>query len=235
MITKGMILAAGLGTRLRPLTYDTPKPLIQVGDKKIIEYNLLLMAKSGITDVVINLHHLGNLVEQFLDDGVRYGLNITYSTEPEILGTGGGIKNVEDFFGEEPFVLINCDVLANIRLKSVLNYHLEEDAWVTMVVRELRPGERYAPVKVENGRLVEFKRGGMMYTGIQVINPQILGLLPDGTFSDIVSDAYIPYLKDGGKISAYNYEGFWTEIGTLESLESAREAVSSGAVDFWYL
>lgn len=234
-VKKGMILAAGLGTRLRPLTLETPKPLIEVGDKKIIEYNLALLAKSGIEDVVINLHHLGDKVKSFLGDGSRYGIDITYSNEPEILGTGGGIKKVADFFEDDPFVIINCDVLTDIELRPVLDSHLESDAWVTMVVRQLKSGEKYAPVNVEDGLLKEFRKGKMMYTGIQVISPKILDLLPETSFSDIICDAYIPFLKDGGEIAAYTYEGYWTEIGTPASLEEARNVVKIGKVDFWYI
>lgn len=234
-VTKGMILAAGLGTRLRPLTYDVPKALIEVGDKKIIEYNIALMQKSGITDIVINLHHLGDQVEEYLGDGSRYGVDIMYSHEPEILGTGGGIKKVEEYFGDDPFVTINCDVLTNIKLKPVIAFHLEKDNWVTMVVRELKKDERYGAVKVEDGYLTEFKHGKMMYTGIQIIDPKILGLLPEDGFSELIADAYDPYIKDCGKINAYTYEGFWTEIGTPECLESARSLLRERSVDFWYL
>lgn len=230
-----MILAAGLGTRLLPVTLETPKPLVKIGDKTIIEYNLALLQKSGVTDVMINLHHLGEKIKDYLGDGSKCGLNISYSYEPEILGTGGGLKNVEDFFGEESFVVINCDVLTNMPLKPVMEHHLANDAWVTMVVRELKPGERYAPVKVNNGNLVEFKRGTKMYTGIQIVNPQVLGLLPERAFSDIVADAYIPYLHQGGKILAYEFEGFWTEIGTPATLTEARSLVEDGTVSFWYL
>lgn len=230
-ITKGMILAAGLGTRLRPLTYKIPKPLIEAGGKKIIEYNLELFVKAGIRDIIINIHYLPEQIKRALGDGSKYGVRITYSYEPEILGTGGGIKKCEGFFEGKPFAVINCDVLTDIDLKDVIDFHFKEGAKATLVIHPLDDGEKYTPLRAEGGRLKEIGGGDMMYTGIQIIDPSILKVIPYNAPSDIVKDVYIPLLKSGGDIAAYTHSGFWTEIGSLEKLEAARELLRENKID----
>jgi len=221
-ITKGMILAAGLGTRLRPLTLKTPKPLLKVGDKALIEYSISIFAKAGIRDIVINLHHLGNKIKEFLKDGSKYGVKISYSEEKEILGTGGGIRKTVDFFDGEPFVVINGDVIIDIDLKDFVSFHLNNNFAATLVLRKLKDGENYTPIFKDGDRLIEFGRGDMMYTGLQIINPELVQSLKEKSFSDIVSDLYKPYLGKGGDIGAYEFDGDWYDIGTMDRLEQIR-------------
>src|SRR5579883_2046619 len=108
---RAIILAAGLGTRLRPLTNNLPKPLLPIAGAPLIVWNLLLLRRHGVTEVIVNLHHLGHLIEQELGDGSRFGMTLAYSHEPVILGTGGGIKQAEPFFKGEPFLVLNGDTL----------------------------------------------------------------------------------------------------------------------------
>jgi NDP-sugar pyrophosphorylase family protein len=220
-ITKGMILAAGLGTRLRPLTNSTPKPLIEVGGKKIIEFGIEMLARGGVTDIVVNLHHLPDQIKSYLGDGARYGVRIAYSFEPEILGTGGGVKKVEDFF-DGPAAVINGDVIMDICLAQVIEFHLKGGFDATLVLRRREDGENYTPVETAGTEIRSFGAGKMMYTGIQIIGPELLKLLPKNAFSDIVTDGYKPLLKKGGQVGAFVHDGFWTDIGTPERLEEAK-------------
>lgn len=231
-ISKGMILAAGLGTRLRPITNKMPKPLIEVGDKKIIEYNLNLLSKNGVKEVVINLHYLGEQISSFLGDGSRYGLKIKYSDEPVILGTGGGIKNVQAFFGKSPFVVLNGDVLIDIDLQKLFSFHLSKNFSVTLVLRPLAAGETYTPVSVKADLVTGFGSGKMMYTGVQVLGPGIFDILPEGRFSDIVAEAYLPMIARGDSLGAFVFDGFWTDIGTLERLEEVRTQIKNSKLKF---
>lgn len=234
-ITRGMILAAGLGTRLRPVTNDIPKPMIEVGGRKIIEYNLELLSKSWIDKVVINLHHLGGQIEKYIGDGSRYGLKVKYSREDKIMGTAGGIKKAESFFGEDPFVVINGDMITDVNLTAVMAHHLESGCQATMVLRAMDKDGTYTPILEEGGQVTEFGNGEMMYTGVQVLDSSVLKLIPDGTFANVVADAYIPLLKQGGKINAYIHDGFWMEIGTPDCLKKAKDTFKGGKMDFWYL
>ena len=145
---KAMILAAGFGTRLRPLTDVTPKPLLPVAGTPMIVWNLLLLKRHGILDVVINLHHLGAMIEQALGGGARFGMRITYSHEPVILGTGGGIKQAESSFGGEPVLVLNGDTLFELNLTSLLAFHQERDAAATLVLRHDPEAARWGLVEV---------------------------------------------------------------------------------------
>ncbi|HEY6085824.1 MAG TPA: nucleotidyltransferase family protein, partial [Nitrospira sp.] len=132
---KAMILAAGLGTRLRPLTNTMPKPLLPVAGTPLIVWNLLLLKRHGFRDVIVNLHHLGPMIEQAVGNGAKYGLRIWYSQEPVILGTGGGIKQAEPNFSGEPVLILNGDTLVEIDLEALCAFHEQHRAMATLVLR----------------------------------------------------------------------------------------------------
>lgn len=234
-INKAMILAAGFGARLRPITCETPKPLVEVGGKKLIEYNIYLLKKSGIKEILINLHHLGEKIKNYLGGGGGHGVRITYSEEATILGTGGGVKKASSFFGREPFVVVNGDVITDVDIKDLVRHHLKNGFSVTLVLKQLEDCEAYTPIEVEDERVAGFGKGDMMYTGVQVIHPAVLDLLDEDVFSDVVKDVWLPLLSSGGKIGAYIHDGFWTEIGNVNKLEEVREMFNAGAVKLWYL
>ena len=120
---KAMVLAAGQGTRLHPLTEHTPKALVPVAGRPMIDYSLLLLKRYGIRDIMINLHHLGDQIESYLGDGKQLGLQITYSKEPELLDTGGGLLKAKPFFQDGTFIVINTDVLIDLSLSDLLAFH----------------------------------------------------------------------------------------------------------------
>ena len=124
---KAMVLAAGQGTRLHPLTEHTPKALVPVAGRPMIEYSLLLLRRYGIRDIIINLHHLGDQIENYLGDGKQLGLQITYSKEPELLDTGGGLLKAKPFLQDGTFIVINTDVLIDLSLSDLLAFHEKTD------------------------------------------------------------------------------------------------------------
>jgi len=134
-IESAMLLAAGLGTRLKPLTLTTPKPLLPLDGGLLIDHQLRYLAASGIKKVAINLHHLGQMIRDHVGDGSRYKLEIVYSMEPEILGTGGGVKGAARFFGRTPFVSMNADALLAADLSAIATRHLESGADATTTTR----------------------------------------------------------------------------------------------------
>src|SRR3989475_6130544 len=140
---KAMILAAGLGTRLRPLSNSVPKPLLPVAGRPLIVWNLLLLRRYGITEVIINLHHLGDLIEKELGDGSRFGMRLAYSRESVILGTGGGIKQAGGFFGRAPFMVLDGGTLLELDLREVGGVHTKRGAPATLVVPADPEGERW--------------------------------------------------------------------------------------------
>ncbi len=220
---KAMILAAGLGTRLRPLTKTLPKPLIPIKNRPLIYYGLDLIKRAGVDEVVINLHYLGDLIEKELGDGRKLGLKITYSREQELLGTGGGIKAAEKFLSGESFLVLNCDLLTDLDLKEVIRFHQGKQAIATMVLRP-NPGQ-YTKLGIDDdyrvlkiGQLVDQAVGLIddryMFAGIQVFEPEIFDYL-ELKFSSII-DADVRLIKNCEPIFGYVFDGRWEDVGDLE-------------------
>ncbi|MGB0910457.1 MAG: nucleotidyltransferase family protein [Nitrospirales bacterium] len=235
-----MILAAGLGTRLRPLTNSVPKPLLPVGGTPLIVWNLLLLRQYGIDDVIINLHYLGHMIQEALGNGARWGMHITYSQEPMILGTGGGLKAAESFFEEEDFLVLNSDTLIDVDLGNLRRFHMSRHARATMVLREYPQAEQWGVIETTqedqvltiNGR----GRHGLpsqeivqkrMFAGVHVLNPQVLSHCPVGQASSII-DAYVTELEGGSSIMGYLDSGYWSDVGTPERYVQAQQDVDAG-------
>lgn len=220
-----MILAAGFGTRLLPLTKELPKPLFPILGKPILLTTLELLRQAGVDEVVINLHHLPGPIERTVGNGKKLGLKVHYSFEPQILGSGGGLKKVEPLLSEAPFILVNGDILANIDLKKVLRFHREKEAMATMVLREDKEVEKYGPISIDRSqRIRQFlgvppangaKLKKLMFTGIHVLNPEIFRYIPEGAFSNINRVTY-PKLLEEKPVYGYPFNGFWRECGEPE-------------------
>ncbi|MBI2264863.1 MAG: nucleotidyltransferase family protein [Armatimonadetes bacterium] len=185
---KAMILAAGFGERLRPLTLATPKPLIPVGGVPNIHRILRLLEANGFRDIVVNLHHLGEKIQESVGDGAAFGVRVSYSPEKEILGTGGGIKGAQQLIGDETFLVINGDILISIALTDVVRFHREHGGAATLVVRDDPSLDGYGAIMVDSGgrvrdilRLVDRAPGLLprLFTGIQVLEPIFFNYLPE--------------------------------------------------------
>jgi len=239
---KAMILAAGLGTRLRPLTENLPKPLLPLAGTPIIVWNLLLLRQHGFKEVMINLHHLGHMIEQKLGDGSPWGIRIHYSIEPTMLGTGGGIKAVESFFGGEPLLVMNGDTLIELDLTALVDQHLARGGVATMVLREDPEVERWGVVETTlDHRVLTINGQGWMprpsdpqilrymFAGVHVIHPRLLGHCPPGRPSSII-DGYVAELEGGSFIQGFIAKGYWSDIGTEERLARARQDVEAGLI-----
>ncbi len=243
-----MILAAGLGTRLRPLTDTLPKALLPVAGQPLLVWNLLLLRQHGISEVIINLHHLGHLIEEAIGDGSRFGLRITYSREGTLLGTGGGIKQVEAFFDGAPFLVLNGDTLLELDLTALLRFHLQRARHgailATLVLREDPEAERWGLVETNdvqevlriNGRgrkdPTERRQDAAwrrMFAGVHILDPAVLRDVPAGRASSII-EAYVTELAKGGVILGYDTRGYWSDVGTPERYEQAQRDAEAGRV-----
>jgi NDP-sugar pyrophosphorylase family protein len=237
---KAMVLSAGLGTRLRPLTNLLPKPLVPVANRPLITYTLALLEKAGVRQVAVNLHYLGEKIREEIKDGADWGLQITYSPEDPILGTGGGVMRMRAFLEGERFFLLNGDVLSGVDLQDVLRFHAERGAAATMVVGPLPPGATYTPLLMDTeGWLVELKDAKrkpvgetrqVMFLGIHVLEPQVFDFLPDEGFSCINNQAYTAMIKKGLDVAAYFHGGFWYDLGTPATYLAANLSLLSGRV-----
>jgi len=229
-IENAMLLAAGLGTRLRPLTLTVPKPLLRLDGSVLIDHQLNYLAAGGMTRVAINLHHLGHAIREHVGDGSKYGLEIFYSEEPEILGTGGGIKKAARFFGRSPFVVLNSDALTGTDIGKLTKQHLASDADVTMVVKEIGDGSDYNPLLVDaDGRVTAFGEGVHFFTGLSVMGPAIFDALPpSGRKACLIEDGLKVLIERKGRIASHLYDGYFNDLGTPERYEQAKIDITNG-------
>ncbi|PIR20849.1 MAG: mannose-1-phosphate guanylyltransferase [Deltaproteobacteria bacterium CG11_big_fil_rev_8_21_14_0_20_47_16] len=228
-ITKAMLLAAGFGTRLRPLTDSTPKPMLPMDGHPLIAYSLGLLQTAGIRDVIINLHYLGEQVSEYCGDGSQWGMRISYSEEPTILGSGGGLKKAAPFFEDKPFIAINADTLMGINLKTVIAAFNPEHAGL-MVTCPVSAEDNYGLVSVaDNGRLTGFGEGDVTFAGVQIVTPRLIAQLPDGE-SSVINDGYKPLIASGAIFDTICHTGYWNDIGTIERYEKTRIDILDGII-----
>jgi NDP-sugar pyrophosphorylase family protein len=236
-----MILAAGVGSRLRPLTDRTPKALMEVGGVPMIERVIARLRAAGVTDLVVNLHHLPDAIVAFLAARGHFGLRIAFSRETALLDTGGGLKQAAWFFDDgRPFFLHNVDVLSEVDLGDLLGFHVKSEALATLAVHA-RPSARQlvfdgqgmlcgreTPAGPEWARSPEGRVERLAFTGIQVLDPGIFSRLTEaGAFP--VTQAYLRLAGQGERILAYRADGrYWQDIGTPAGLESARARHAGG-------
>jgi NDP-sugar pyrophosphorylase family protein len=241
---KAMILAAGLGTRLRPLTDDRPKALVEVAGRTLLEIVIRRLAECGVTDVIVNAHYFADQIVDFLAVNKNFGMHIEVSREEVLLDTGGGLKKAAHFFlgsEQEPFILHNVDVLSNLDLGRMIQFHTSQNALATLAVQG-RPTSR--PLLFdENGRLCGRQRGpnkepqlvricerptALAFSGIHVISPQLLEKIEEnGAFSII--DAYLNLAAKEEKIIAYHTDGcYWRDLGRPESIAAAAKDIADG-------
>jgi NDP-sugar pyrophosphorylase family protein len=235
---KAMILAAGLGTRLRPLTDDRPKALVEVAGRTLLEITLSRLRRFGVREVIINVHHRAEMIVEYLKKNDNFGMGIEISREEILLDTGGGLKKAAYFFlgdsSEKPFILHNVDVISTIDLGKMVRSHTESQALATLAVQD-RHASRYllfdqdlqlcgrrgardskpelvgSPEKVQD----------LAFSGIHVISPRFLVLMcEEGVFSIIRT--YLRLAGDGEKILAFRAdEYYWRDLGTSENVKQA--------------
>jgi len=234
---RAMILAAGRGERLRPLTDTTPKPLVEVGGRPLIEYAIDCVRRAGIEHVVVNLHHLGAAIRAHLGNGSRFGISIDYSQEDPVQETGGGIREARRFLDGHTFVTLNSDTIIDVDLGAVLAFHREKAARATLVLRKDARMESFGVIATEaDGRIgafLEHRRPGcrtplepFMYTGVQVLEPVVFeDLCETGPFS-ITKITYPRMLTAGRPLYGYRYDGTWITVGTPSELAAAQALLS---------
>jgi mannose-1-phosphate guanylyltransferase len=226
---QAMILAAGRSTRLGAIGVALPKPLLPVCGYPAITYAIELCRRAGLCDIIVNLHHHGDKVGQTLGDGSRFGVQIRYSVEEELLGTGGALWKARAMFSPGPVLVLNGKIAADIDLPAVMAAHRDAGPGTvaTMVVREDPKPELWAPIEVEpdgqvvsiRGKRAEGARSRTtrprMFAGIHVVEMALLDRLPQG-LSDIIGDAYIPALLAGDRIGSVTMRGYFAEHSTPE-------------------
>jgi NDP-sugar pyrophosphorylase family protein len=223
---RAMILSAGYGTRLWPLTEDRTKPAIPILGKPLVGYVAEYLASYGCDEVVVNLHHRPDSVRRALGDGSKFGVKLHYVEEPEILGTSGAVDNARDLLEGETFVVINGKIITDIDLSAALDTHRRTKALATLVLLPNVGCERFSIVETSEGLLRGF--GGMpvkgefsesnppmMFTGIQIFDPAILDYIPRSVFSHSTTDVYPQAVAAGERIAVHVASGNWYELSTI--------------------
>ncbi len=233
-VMKAMILAAGFGTRLFPLTIDRTKPAIPFLGKPLVGYVAEYVARFGFKDVIVNLHHQPESVKKALGDGEAFGVKIHYTLEePKILGTAGALDNAREYLENETFLIINGKIITDIDISAAVETHKQSGALATMVLKPNYNRERFTIVETENSLIKGFGnfpelisankiqnpkskiQNPLMFTGIHILEPRVFDYIPRGVYSDIVPTFYNPAIKNGEKIMAHVSDGHWFELSTI--------------------
>jgi len=227
-----MVLAAGYGVRMRPLTLLRAKPVLPVLNRPLLHWTLDALARAGVDEAVINLHHLPATVRAAVGDGRRHGLRVRYSHEPTILGTGGGPRRARRLLGEGPVLLVNGDIAFDFDLGRLCERHRRSGARATLALRPNPDPRRYGSiVTAPDGRvralagLPRRARGtASLFTGIHVLDPALLRRLPPGA-SDSVRDLYAPLVGDGEPLLGVRVRGAWYDFGNPKAYLAAQLAM----------
>ena len=225
-----MILSAGYGTRLWPLTEDRTKPAIPILGKPLVGYVAEYLARYGCHDIVVNLHHRPESVRAALGDGSQFGVKLNYVEEPVILGTSGALDNARDLLDRETFIVINGKIITDIDLNGALETHRETNALATLVLLPNIARERFSVVETADGFVKRFsgmpdtksalgesnKNAPLMFTGIQILEPRIFDYIPRGVFSHSTTDVYPPAIANGERVAAHIAKGNWYELSTIQ-------------------
>lgn len=246
---KALVLAAGKGERLRPLTESIPKPMLELGGRPLIHYALRMLKRAGITQVAINVHHLAAQIESGLRTGRELGLEITYAPEAVLLGTGGPLPGLRGFFGSEPFVVANSDTLMDLELSAMLRFHRERASIATFALYRPADLSAYSQLEIDaEGRLRRMRlmtggrHGGFedfplqaplepveayMFAGLYICEPQVYEWMPQGLPFSSMKDLFAPMVARAMPLFGYVHQGLFSTVDDLAAYENLKREFAS--------
>ena len=235
---KAMILAAGVGSRLDPLTRNIPKPMVPIVNRPVMEHIVELLAKHGFNDIMVNLHYLADQIETYFGDGSKWGVNIHYSKEERLWGDAGSVKRCEDFF-DDTFVVVGGDDLADLDLTRIVRIHKEKKALATIALSLVDdPSEYGIALLNERGRITRFlekPRGEVIFsnmanTGVYIFEPQVLELIPKGVPYGFGNNVFPMLLEQKARFYGYLSSSYWRDVGNLKQYQQTHFDVLDGRV-----
>ena len=247
---RAMVLAAGLGTRLRPITFDMPKPMVPVLNRPVMEHILRLLARHGFTETIANLHWFPELIEEHFGDGSACGVSLTYSQEEQLLGTSGGVRNVREFLGDE-FLIISGDALTDIDLAAMREFHQGHDGIATLATKRVTDTSQFGvAITDKEGRISGFQEkpdpsealSDLANCGIYMFRKEIFDFFPEpGTskaagpgdpdgFADWAMDVFPRLLESDVPFYSHEIDAYWNDIGNLAELRESTVDALTGAV-----
>lgn len=222
---RAVIIAGGSGTRLRPLTYNTPKPMVPLFGKPFLQYQIELLRDHGIKEIIINLHYLSDSIKSVLGDGHHLGVKLYYSLEDKALGTAGAVKNAEEFFDDEPMLVFNGDILTDIDLSAVLRTHKETRARATLTLIRVEDPTAFGLVMMDGGRITRFLEKPSMdearslnvdtvNAGIYVLDPDVFRYVPKNEAYSFERGLFPLLLQLDERMSGHVADNYWLDIGS---------------------
>ena len=236
---KAMVLAAGKGTRLFPLTGEMPKPMVPVAGKAIMEYIFELLAKTGMEEVHVNVHYLADaILGTYGNETTLNGMKVCMTREDVLMGTAGGVKRIADRF-DETFAVIMGDALTDVDVQEVVAFHKRRGALATLALMRVADTSQYGVVELNSEQdVVSFQEkpspdeamSNLANTGIYVLEPEVLDYIPENTFFDFANDVFPRLLAADERLAGYEGGFYWSDIGTLEAYRAAQHDALSGKV-----
>ncbi len=236
---RAMVMAAGLGTRLRPLTYDVPKPLVPVVNRPIMEHVLELLPKHGFEQVIANLHWYPDSIKARFGNGSDLGVELSYSYEDELLGTAGGVRNVAEFFGSDPFLVLAADALTDIDLRALAAAHEENDGIATLAVKRVANVSEFGVVIAgTDGRIQGFQEkpdpvealSDLASCMIYLLEPAIFDYFPDDPVVDFALEVFPALLDHDVPFYVHEIDAYWNDVGSLSEYLQGNLDALEGAV-----
>jgi len=233
---KALILAAGEGTRLKPLTLNTPKAMLPLHGKPILEYIVDLLRCHGITELAINLHHKPRAVIDYFGSGERFSVQIHYSLENPILGTAGALSKLRNYF-DQTFVVVYGDLLTNLNISSLVDFHKARLSLATMALYQVENPADCGIVEVDDeGRVLRFVEKpppeiiftNLANAGVYVLESEVIDFIPDNTFYDFGDDLFPALLRSGRALYGYQISDYLIDIGTMENYRRAESDLKRG-------
>jgi mannose-1-phosphate guanylyltransferase/mannose-1-phosphate guanylyltransferase/phosphomannomutase len=230
---KAMVLAAGLGTRLKPITFELPKPMVPVIDRPVMAHIVGLLERQGFDELIANLHYYPDTIRDYFGD------RLAYRFEQELLGTAGGVRNVADFFGDDPVVVVSGDALTDLDLRALVERHRSAGGIATLTVKKVADTREYGVVlHDEAGRINGFQEkpepaealSDLGNCGIYCFSPEIFDYFPERPFADWAQDVFPALLEHDVPFHIHETEGYWNDVGSLEELRQGTFDALAGAL-----
>ncbi len=237
---KAMIMAAGVGSRLMPLTIGVPKPMVPMANRPLMENIIQLLAEHGFSEVIANLHYHADNIVNYFGDAPRPGMSLLYSREEELMGTAGGVKKCQ-WFLDDTFVVMSGDALTDIDLTSLIQEHRRQGALATIAVKTVDEVERFGVVVSDsNGRITSFQEkprpeealSNQANTGIYIFEPEIFDYIPAGQFYDFGKQVFPHLVKIKAPFYAAAIDDYWCDVGSLDTYRQAHNDILQGKVRF---
>lgn len=237
---KAMILAAGVGSRLDPLTRNIPKPLVPIVNKPVMEHIVEKLAASGFKEIMVNLHYLGDQIQEYFGDGKNWNVKIHYSPEDQLWGDAGSVKRCEDFFDDDTLVVVGGDDLADIDITRLVRFHTDKKALTTIALSLVDdPSEYGIALLNDRGRITRFlekPKGEVIFsnsanTGVYVFDRHVLELIPKGVRYGFGNNLFPMLLEQKTRFYGYLTSSYWKDVGNLRQYQEAHRDALSGRLD----